>query len=208
MVDNFNTIAEIIRKKSLNSGDFFFLEILKRKKDNPLLYKHVVTIQHLNIRDADHLMERKDVIIDQCNANNARAYFRLNKRNERRIALETMKSIATSIANDNYNIQSTYQSICGQFHSDPEKTWVIDLDFEDIERMFPGMHVYSAIEKFIDDIGVLKREVGYTDECDIIKTKNGFHVITRPFNIDKFKKTYPYALPNYHKDNPTILYIP
>lgn len=198
MVDNFNLIAEIIRKKSLNSGDFFFLEILKRKKDNPLLSKHVVMIDNWHIRSADDLLEKKDSIVEQCNLNNARAYIRLNKRSEEKVALETLKLVAVNISNKNYNIKSCYHSACGQCSSDPEKTWIIDLDWNEID--FP-------VEKFIEDIAVLKRAVGMDDTTYVIPTKNGCHVITRPFHLDKFNKL-GYNKISMHKDNPTILYQP
>ena len=40
----------------------------------------------------------------------------------------------------------------------------------------------------------------------IIPTKNGFHVITSPFELNTFKEKYPSI--EVHKDNPTIIYVP
>ena len=39
-----------------------------------------------------------------------------------------------------------------------------------------------------------------------IPTKNGYHIITKPFNLKQFKDKYPDI--DVHKNNPTILYIP
>ena len=39
-----------------------------------------------------------------------------------------------------------------------------------------------------------------------IPTKNGLHLICRPFNSAKFCHKYPEV--DVHKDNPTILFVP
>jgi len=39
---------------------------------------------------------------------------------------------------------------------------------------------------------------------NFVPTKSGVHIITRPFNLKKFKEKYPNV--DVHKDNPTILY--
>lgn len=41
---------------------------------------------------------------------------------------------------------------------------------------------------------------------DYIQTKNGYHIITKPFNLKQFREKYPNV--DVHKNNPTILYIP
>jgi hypothetical protein len=40
----------------------------------------------------------------------------------------------------------------------------------------------------------------------VIKTKNGFHLITCKFNVMEFKKLYPDV--DIQKKNPTLLYLP
>ena len=40
----------------------------------------------------------------------------------------------------------------------------------------------------------------------LIPTKNGSHILMKPFNLAKFKEKYPDV--NVHKNNPTILYVP
>lgn len=40
---------------------------------------------------------------------------------------------------------------------------------------------------------------------DILETKNGFHIITNPFNLKLFKDIFPEI--DVHKSSPTILYI-
>jgi hypothetical protein len=38
------------------------------------------------------------------------------------------------------------------------------------------------------------------------KTKSGFHIVTQPFNLLKFKQRYPDV--DVQKKNPTLLYFP
>ena len=43
-------------------------------------------------------------------------------------------------------------------------------------------------------------------EPPAVKTKSGFHIITQPFNLLKFKEKYPDT--DVQKKNPTLLYLP
>jgi hypothetical protein len=39
-----------------------------------------------------------------------------------------------------------------------------------------------------------------------VPTKSGYHLITLPFNVQKFREKFPDI--DVHRNNPTILYIP
>jgi hypothetical protein len=52
----------------------------------------------------------------------------------------------------------------------------------------------------------LQRETGNEPMMEFIPTKGGVHIITRPFNLNKFKSQYPEI--DVHRDNPTCLYFP
>ena len=59
-------------------NSFYFLQVLKRRKDNPGLEKdmiHIADYYIYSIEQFDVLIHR---VIDQCDSENARAYFRLN----------------------------------------------------------------------------------------------------------------------------------
>ena len=144
-------------------------------------------------------------IIKICNDENARAYFRLNRRDAKKVGLQMLKRITDLIISENYRpIKNSYASIACEFHSDPDKTWLIDIDWIDYEN-FPG-----AIEKIKEIISNLQIEAKREPLMIEIPTKNGFHIITRPFNIGKLNQLLIMEkLPQMdsHKDNPTILYI-
>jgi hypothetical protein len=196
MIDNFDLMVHILRQKSFTEDEFIFLQIIKRKKDNPDMGRHQEIIKNILLKDADDLRERRQKIVKLCDDNNARAYIRLNKRSKKRVALETLSLIARSIAADVYDIKNSYESCAGQFQSDENKTWVIDIDHDEVE-------VTEEQLKFILELTAEAREnpVMYT-----VPTKNGYHLICTPFNISRY--TEKYGNISYHKDNPTILYIP
>lgn len=198
MINNFELISNLIRYRA-SGGEFFFLQILKRRKDNPDMIRDMNVIDNFFIKGQADLESKQKRIIEICNNNNARAYFRLNKRCERKVALQTLKLIAENIASDNYDIKSCYTSCCGKYHSDEDKTWVIDLD---------GVTVPSPLMTYFIDYECepITQKPDRGKCIAAIPTKNGIHLITKPFRLDKFKKKYPDV--DVHKDNPTILYIP
>ena len=199
MVNNFNTIADLILTKPWCEGEFYFLQILKRRKDNPGMEKDMILIDSFFIKGAEDLLKKEERIVNICNINNARAYFRLNKRSEKRVALETLALVAKNIAAENYDIKNCYLSCCGQYHSDPDKTWIVDLD--GVSYVSPLMMAFIDYE--CEPIAKTVRE----GKCiTTIPTKNGIHLITKPFRLDKFREKYPGI--DVHKDNPTILYSP
>jgi hypothetical protein len=52
----------------------------------------------------------------------------------------------------------------------------------------------------------LQLEANKTLGMTFIKTKSGFHIVTQPFNVMKFKERYPDV--DIQKKNPTLLFVP
>lgn len=203
VTDNFQQIADILRLREdiITDDTFFFLQIVKRKKDNPELESHRHLIDSWYIKDADHLVKYKDRIIEQCEKNNARAYFRLNKRSYEKVALQTLALVAQNIAAGNYDIKNCYEKCAGLYHSDEDKTWVVDIDYD--KNSVVQTNQMMRIRR---DIAALVNETGRDSTTYLVPTKNGIHIITRPFNVQRFKEMWPDV--DIHKDNPTILYVP
>lgn len=200
MIDNFDTLSDwILLNKTFDDDTVLFLQIIRRRKENPDARVAQQTVKNFYLKSAEDLLERKDEIVRWCEMHNARAYLRLNVRSRRKIAMQTLALIAQNISHDNYNIKNCYESVAGQYHSDPQKTWIIDLDddvYPDTEKHKIAVTIFGLID-----------EVGGNSEIFWVKTKNGMHLITRPFNVEKFTKLLGFA-PPYHKDNPTVLYQP
>lgn len=201
MINNFGDIRSRLLFKDY---EFYFLQIIKRRKDNPDLSKSEKIIKNFYIYSYLEFDNLQPKIIELCNEHNARAYFRLNRRNSKDIALQMLKRITSLIIDKNYRpIENIYPSICGEYHSDDKKTWIIDVDgsyenwnnFIKVRDEFNKTHKHSRIEY-----------------SGTIPTKNGFHIIVLPFDISYFydcwDKLIGNSIPDIHKDNPTLLYMP
>lgn len=196
MINNYETIRSLLKFPTEHS--FYFLEILKRRKENPEMERHVKLIKDYFIYSLEYFDKIEEEVKELCDTHNARAYFRLNVRDAKKIALQYNKRLAELFITEDYkNIPKSYASVVGEFHSDKDKTWVLDLDGEGDDLN----HLITDVVRFIDQL---------TEDPDTvvarIPTKNGVHLITRPFRLDLFKNEFPAV--ETHRDNPTLLYMP
>jgi hypothetical protein len=201
-MDNFEQIRDLLDFSI--PGTFYFLQILKRRKDNPDLGKDMVHIADYYIDSLSKYDELKPVIIRQCEAENARAYFRLNRRDEKRVASEALKLMVEYVLSENYKpAKSVYASCAGKYPSEPNKTWIVDLDWKDIPE---GLTKDFYIDSVISSINSITKAYRPDLEQNIVKiqTMNGLHLIVNPFRLDEFQKHWPGI--DVHRENPTILY--
>jgi hypothetical protein len=210
MINNLDKIQPLLNFE--NDGDFYMLYIFKRKKDqttNKSNHQSVRTIKTYCINSIEYLEERYDEIIQLCELFKARAYIHVQKQNHKDVSLNMMVSLAEKIQNGQHNQQHLFDSVVGQLKT-YEKRWVIDVD--DLKEPSPLMISYIEYEckpvtetKF-DEVGIpIGYNVGPKVEA-IIPTKNGHHLITKKFDVLKFKEKYPNI--DIQKKNPTLLYYP
>jgi len=125
---------------------------------------------------------------------NARVGINLNKRSFKSIAFNTLKKVSDQILNQDYkSVRAVYNSVCGNVNNEQNKKWIVDID----DLNFNALELKSFLYK-LDPYG--DKFLAH------IPTKNGYHIITSPFNSQQFKYAYPKI--DIHKDNPTILFIP
>ena len=98
--NNFDIIRTLLSFP--NAGDFYMLQILQRRKDNPGLKGDTVVIDNFLIYSFDMYDSLIERIIERCESNNARAYFRINRRNDKKLAQYTINAISTMIANNQH----------------------------------------------------------------------------------------------------------
>ena len=212
MVDNFELIKPLLSFDK--HGDFYFLQILQRKKDGCNVpnssdnQRRLVKDYH--ITSTEKLDSLRDEIIASCNETGARAYIRLNKRNYRTVSMAFAEETLMK-ARTNQEFGNTFNEINSVIGRYPEpgkgnKTWIVDID---------NTNVDSKIVKDIKDI-----IVNYCQPFDVekivavIPTKSGVHLITRPFNQETFNRMFSHVkMSNENevdikKDNPTVLYVP
>ena len=198
MTDNFTNIRGLLK---FEKDYFYFIQIIQRKKENAVLGSSNRIIRSYNIDSLEKFDKNIDEIITLCNTFNARAYIHMNRRKWSKIALECLRHNAELIANEQYEgIKSSLETVIGRNNgeSSANKTWIIDIDTHDFS-------ITQKIERLIDNIEPIGSKLLYT-----LPTKNGFHMITKPFNSAEFDKYMQLQgdTPDIHKDNPTILYIP
>ena len=198
MVNNTEQIRSMLQFDSEDT--FYFLQIFKRRKDNPNMAKDMIVLANYCVKSLEHFDKLVPDVVKQCQDNNARAYFRLNRRSYRKTSLKALKMIAGYIEDGNYkSVRKAFDSAAGAYHSEPDKTWIIDIDYVDLV----GDHD-QAINAVINLVQTLIAETDRDDTVWTLNSKNGIHLICRPFNLQKFKSLYPKI--DVHKDNPTILY--
>lgn len=195
MIDNLNTIKPLLNFEK--QGDFYFLLILKRKKDQPEgerdNHQSVRTIKTYCIESIEHLERRYEEIIQLCEMFKARAYIHVQKQNHFDVSLNMMVTLAQRIQNGNTNQKGLFDSVVGQIKTQ-EKRWIVDIDTKDEKFLL-------KVSLFIDGI----RPEGDKIEA-IISTKNGWHLITKRFDTKTFGDKFPEI--DVQKKNPTLLYYP
>lgn len=200
IIDNFDEIRSHL--KFNNKNEFYFLQILQRKKDgNEGLrvrngYRLIRSYYIYSLEDLDNL---KDRIITLCENNNARAYINPNVRNAQEVAMECIKKYADLVANNNaFMGNSIWDSCCGSTRARGYKAyWIIDVDNPDKE----------VLEKVLNIIHSCKHAEDF--KTTVIKTVNGFHIISNGFDSREFQQALTdngIDKVDIHKNNPTLLY--
>jgi hypothetical protein len=199
MIDNLELIKPLLNFE--DEGDFYMLYILKRKKDQPEgerdNHQSVRTIRSYCIKSIEQLEKRYDEVKMMCEMFKARAYIHVQKQNHRDVSLNMMVELAQRIQNGQHQQQNLFDSVVGQLKT-LEKRWIVDIDTKDEE-------VVHRIAKLVDMI----RPEGSKIEA-VIPTKNGYHLITKRFDVMEFKKYMNLGgdVPDIQKKNPTLLFLP
>jgi len=189
-VNNIEKIKKLLVFDS--EDDFYHLQIIKRKKEHPELGSNSYVVKTYYIRSIDYLEKKMPEIILLCDFHHARACINLNRRSFEKMALHTLSKVSHQIMNKDFkSARKAYESVCGAYMNEPEKKWIIDVDEQTVSILL--LAAICNIEP--------KEQRIY----DILETKNGFHIITKPFNVKEFEKLGKKY--DIHKNNPTILYV-
>jgi len=195
MIDNLEIIKPLLNFEK--EGDFYMLYVFKRKKDQPEIerdnHQSVRTIKTYCIESAEYLNHRYEEIKSLCEIFKARAYIHVQKQNHKDVSLEMMITLAQRIKNGQHIQNHLFDSVVGQLKTH-EKRWVVDIDSKDISKL-------EDVKSFIKSL----RPVGDKIE-EIIPTKNGYHLITKRFDVLEFHKEFSDV--EIQKKNPTLLYLP
>lgn len=200
MIDNFDLITDLLDFSMENT--FYFVQILKRRKENPNMEKGTYVLDNFYVYEKSNMEKIKSKIIDRCEKHNARAYINLNRLDLEKIAMHSIKqSLEYVMAGEFKKVKNSYQIACGSHTMDPMKKWVVDVDTLDELALYS---IIPIINELHEEIPNRNYKVIAT-----IPTKNGFHIITNPFNIKEFnERTFNMKYVSVQKNSPTVLYIP
>jgi hypothetical protein len=204
MVDNFEQIKKLL--KFTSDDDFYFVQVIQRKKDNPDIVKgsnnNNRLIKAYYIRSIEHLDKYKDEMITLANLFNARVGINLNKRSFGRVTLTTLNKIVNQMMNGDYlNTHKAYNSACGIHNDREDRIWLLDIDSKEVSPIMLAF-IEHECQPIIDST-LFPRP---SKILAIIPSNSGYHVITKAFDTREFAQRYPEV--EIHKNNPVNLYIP
>lgn len=206
MTDNFNLLQPYLDFSGPDT--FYFLQIIRRRKDNPGLKRHLKFIKDFSITSNLRYESIQDEVKDLCVCHNARAYLRMNRRNFRDITFFTLKYSAELIQNNHFydSIKSVFATAAGKTNAEKglNKTFIVDLDGDEVQNL-------NTIKEFFDSYfnGEFGDKGGPSTSIANYKmfevpTPNGLHLIVSAFNTKLFGENFPNI--SIHKDNPTVLF--
>lgn len=195
MVDNFDKIRNFLTFNSVD--DFYFIQILKRRKDNPTLNTDVAVIREYFVDSIEYFDKKRDDMIEQAIKNNARVTIRLNKRSYQKTALKMLVDVASKIEQGQFkSVKASFSSCSGKYSADKDKTWLIDVDSDDLLKY----NMDEVIEAMTNSLPIGDKVLAKID------SKTGYHLLVKPFDLRTFSQNYPTL--DIKKDNPTNLFIP
>lgn len=155
-----------------NEDQHIRASIIKRRKDNPEMDSEAQIIKRYTfetIKDYDRYAGDIEYI---CKMQNARFYVNPTVKSYKTIAFKVLSAMVNHIGNENYErVKTTYDSVADSdtgIHS--KRFWVVDLDDGEGDWR-------------IDDVVKIYKEDGlYITHT---KTKNGYHVVVRPYDNRK-----------------------
>lgn len=184
MVDNFEHIKTFLIEKGLPEKSnkkvaedlYFTIEIVKRAKDHKEIGSNNYHFKNYYITSIEQLDFYKNEIITLCDTFGMRAYISVNKKSFKKVALDTVAEMCRLMSNDDFRRPyRVYESCSGKYLNPSDKTWIVDVDAEQLEYIDA---IRDAIDSCRDDINPIIFEN---------PTNSGLHLITEPFNRTLFE---------------------
>lgn len=211
MTDNFERYREFIRlmgglpdtNEKGNLDRYYVVELMRRGKDNPDLPAANYHFRNYYIYSWRDLDRYEQEIKTVCQMLNLRAYCSVNYKRMSQVALDTLAESARRIAAHDYKrFYSIFESCSGKYADRSNALWIIDLDGDITDEQAGGLREY------VDTMtSGYRQNVVY-----VMPTRQGKHLITRPFNLQQFTQgvlqSQPWLaeVPTVKKNHLTLLY--
>ena len=195
-MNNFEIIKPLLKFE--NPNEFYMISVICRKKDIEGMKGNNRVIKDYYIFSLKDLEDRMDEIIKLCDLFQARAYIRLSRRNSETIAKKMIAELGLAFQNNSFqHLRKIYSTVVGK-DKGLDNLRLIDVDFDS------GV---TFVTNPIRELGAILTDLKPIGEKIIasIPTKNGVHIITKPFDLQAFKEIFTQM--EIHKNNPTLLYF-
>jgi len=200
IVDNFDSIIPLLEFPSRDN--FYFVQILQRKKDHKGIRiggsnNNSRLIKSYHINSVEKLLIYKEEMVKLSQVFDARVGINLNPRSFEKTAFQLLEKLAHQMQNKNfYDCRKAYDSVCGNYHAEMDKRWIVDIDTTDL----------MVVDQIEGQIRMIQSKITNREYSILTRlpTKSGYHLITNPFNLMEFSKIQPTV--EVHKNNPTLLY--
>lgn len=190
MTDNFKNFRYFINdteglpeKDSKGTSYYYYvIEIMRRGKDNPDLPAANVHFKNYYIYSWEDYERYENEIKDLCKTFRMRAYISVNRKDLRRVAINTVAEMTRRIAEGDYKrIYKVFESCSGKYKERNKNYWIIDIDNEGMTGKFA-----AAVRQFVNECQSQFDKNVITQ----IPTRSGVHIITHPFNKKEFEKKF------------------
>ena len=210
MLNNIELIKPMFYFSESNNM-FFHCQIVQRAKDHKGEKVREGAIKTYFIRSREHLDRIMPEIILLCEHYGARAYINVAGKDFSSLQSLLLMKLASDIHQGIVrNPRKCLNSAAGELKSRVPR-WIVDVDDismkDSIKEKLFELYVEALKRKGSDISTETLAEAGYNYIYTEIPTKQGVHLIVRPFNVKAFSETFPNV--DVHKNSMgTLLYYP
>jgi len=213
MTNNFDLIQQYMINEGIpvfekDMGDLFFVVMLVRRgKDHPDLPAANYSFKSYYFDSIEKYRKLKDEMIKCCEMFGLRAYVSVNVKSKEEFSKMCAFKFTQNILNNEYKKPwRVNDHVFGKITAKNDNTWLVDID---------NINVSSQIDReYIEQIEDI------INSCDSkyspvviyrIPTRSGFHLLTRPFNVQKYRQKWDELksereFPDIKKNHITLLY--
>lgn len=202
LINNLELIAPLLPKN--NQMVFCHMQIVCRAKDHKDEKVKEGAIKTYFIRDEGHLRKVMPEVILLCEHYGARAYINISPKSFEKLQKLMLVKLASLVCEGNIqNPRKTLNSTAGALTS-KNPIWIVDID---------DLSMKDTILNWFDNYFKLDPTLPFCNTREelylrgIIPTKQGCHLLVRPFNLKEFSSNFPNI--DVHKNSMgTLLYYP